>query len=206
MTTTLKDVVSGFRQAELALSDIIKNAESLGTAEAKVTAAVNTVENARNDLSMAQNQVTASAGKLGDLAEEVQVLAARFAKFADVLDEIDPVEMIRIAEETQSEVHKLGTRITQALANETNRLTAESVRLANEVTAARADLGTLATSITTVTGDVSTAKERISVLETSITGLSDGVAANTRTTRAVLLVAALSLALSVAILTLSLVR
>lgn len=206
MTTTLKDVVSGFRQAELALSDIIKNAESLGTAEAKVTAAVNAVENARNDLSTAQSQVTASAGRLGDLAEDVQVLAARFAKLADVLDEIDPVEMIRVAEETQSEVHKLGTRITQALANETNRLTAETVRLANEVTAARADLGTLATSITTVTGDVSTAKERISVLETSITGLSNGVAANTRTTRAVLLVAALSLALSVAILTLSLVR
>jgi chromosome segregation ATPase len=159
----LEKAIRDFASAEDALRDIIQGSEALASAEAQVDLAFQNVETALEALGHSRMSLSKGAEALGGTASDLHAVASQLRVVLETLQEIDPAEIARVNEETQAELHKVGTRLKQAI-------DAARADLGVAVEGARGDLDTLSSVVTDARSSVD---EQHSAMRRKLDSLGD---------------------------------
>lgn len=111
MSSELQQAVSDFSQAEEALRSLLAHVQTLESATTTVNDARTAVHQASNTLIESQQTLHAFASRIGDLIETLRSITQQTGAAAVALESIDPERLVTVGEETQAELHKLGTRL-----------------------------------------------------------------------------------------------
>lgn len=111
MSSELQRAVSDFSQAEEALRSLLAHVQTLESATTAVNDARTAVHTAGTTLNESQQTLHAIASRIGDLIETLGSVTQQTGAAAVALENIDPERLVTVGEETQAELHKLGTRL-----------------------------------------------------------------------------------------------
>ncbi len=123
--TSIDSVLASFSAAEQALRKIIEESESLSAAETRIDGAFTSLRSADKTLREASAALDSTAARTRAMAETLAATAEQFYNAAQALNEINPAEIAEVGQQTQAELHKLGTKLQQALAERTQETQTE---------------------------------------------------------------------------------
>lgn len=123
MKESIEQVVANYTAAEQALKAIAAQTEELGAASARVDLAWSSLESAGETLDQSRGKLEELARALHDSSAAMASMSHEMAAAATALTEIEPERLVSVGEETQAEVHKLGTRLQQLVEARTSAVT-----------------------------------------------------------------------------------
>lgn len=113
--TSLETVLSNFSAAEQALRELVEGSKSLAAAETRVDVAFTSLKGADATLTDSRATLDRSADRVVSLATVLEDTAEQFRVAAAALNQLNPAEIAEVGQETQAELHKLGTRLEQVI-------------------------------------------------------------------------------------------
>ncbi len=134
MTADLEQVIEDFSAAEKALQSLVEHASQLQSTHSKLETTFATLDTTQRVVGQSHEALQQLASGLADTAaalrsavdaaaEALQQSAARTDEAAHALRSVDPERLVAVGEETQAEVHKLGTKLQQVVEARTSAVT-----------------------------------------------------------------------------------
>lgn len=163
MSSELERVIRDFSAAEKALHSLVEQTQSLQTAQSRVDIAFTALETAGTAVGDSHQSLQELASTLADTAAALRASALRAEAATQALLQVDPERLVDVGEETQAEIHKLGTGLRTIIESSASSTTSTVVATIEARTSATTDAVVSSVSGTRaeIAGDVRTLSHQL---------------------------------------------